>query len=114
MSLAANSGSANASTPQFADDPFHPVSELEVYVQKKSAQFVIYLDICTLVPTILMVILYGAYSNRVGRKLPLICPVVGQLIKYSIYVITMKYRLVVIPYFEMCSVRFVFHISFLP
>lgn len=74
-------------------DQFEYIHELQNYVQSQAAELNMILNVSSALPAVLAVLYFGAISDRVGRKIPLILPIIGQLIKCTIYVLTLYFRL---------------------
>ncbi|ELU07909.1 hypothetical protein CAPTEDRAFT_226612 [Capitella teleta] len=68
------------------------VYELQQSVQARAAVLMTYFNVCSSVPAIFMVLFWGAYSDRVSRKVPILLAIFGQMIKFTIMVITMTMR----------------------
>lgn len=53
----------------------------EIYVQKKSSKWILYTNLAFGLPSILVVTFFlGPWGDRVGRKVPIILPVVGSIL----------------------------------
>ena len=66
---------------------------LQQYVQSQAATWMLSLNLAFSLPAISMVLVYGSYSDRIGRKVPLILPQVGHITKCIIFVVVLHYRL---------------------
>lgn len=62
-------------------------TQVQILVQTDSATFNMYLDIASAVFSCFTVFLYGSLSDTYGRKLAMILPLVGNILKYSIYTV---------------------------
>ena len=50
------------------------------------------LNLSTATPAVFMVVIYGTVSDKLSRKLPLVLPIVGQIVKCLIFIITLHFR----------------------
>lgn len=66
--------------------------ELQQFVQGRAALLVTLVNVCVDVPGIIMVLIWGVYSDRVGRKLPMILALSGQILKFVVFIITLSLR----------------------
>ncbi|XP_074641358.1 lysosomal proton-coupled steroid conjugate and bile acid symporter SLC46A3-like [Tubulanus polymorphus] len=65
----------------------HPIEE--AHVQKLSANYIMYYKILLNFPAIILGLFCGAWSDRVGRKLPMILPCIGAIIACLFYMFGM-------------------------
>ena len=65
----------------------------EQNIQSETSLWMIYLSICTLVPAFFSTIFIGGYSDRGGRKIALVCPVIGGILKLYICLVLIIYDL---------------------
>ena len=62
----------------------HTLKTQETFVQKQTSRWILYCSLAFAIPSIFVVMLFiGPWGDRVGRKIPLIFPIVGALC-YSI------------------------------
>ena len=60
------------------------------FVQKNASQFSIYQALVGMIPLIFMSMIYGAYSDRVGRKFLMILSIMGSIVTCLAFIITIK------------------------
>ena len=58
-------------------------SQQEYNVQKTASQWRMYLDLCYLFPTTISIAIQGYWSDRFGRKLPIVVPLLGEFIAHG-------------------------------
>ena len=63
------------------------VSAAEETTQKQTSQWMFYETVCHIVPALLLTLLFGSWSDKVSRRIPLFLPVVGHLISSSNYLL---------------------------
>lgn len=68
------------------------IYELQQFVQGRAALVMTFFNACACVPAIFMVLFWGAYSDRVGRKVPILLALFGQIVKFVVMIITMTFR----------------------
>ena len=68
-------------------------SDNEIYqnhqkvIQEETAQWEIYFDVARSLPAVFITIIYGAWSDHVGRKAVMILPIVGELASSIVFLI---------------------------
>ncbi|CAH1269848.1 SLC46A3 [Branchiostoma lanceolatum] len=58
----------------------HPASKANQKVAAESANWLTYIRLCVSLPSLLMVLVLGSLSDRLGRKVTIIAPIIGALI----------------------------------
>ncbi|XP_066290613.1 proton-coupled folate transporter-like isoform X2 [Branchiostoma lanceolatum] len=58
----------------------HPASKANQKVAAESANWLTYIRLCVSLPSLLMVLVLGSLSDRLGRKVTIIAPIIGTLI----------------------------------
>ena len=64
---------------------------LEDYVQSVSASYLIYYRILVNVPAVVLGLLCGTYSDKYGRKIPIMLPSLGSVFAVLMYMISMQF-----------------------
>lgn len=62
-------------------------------VQKEAARWNIYIEVATNVPSIFMTILYGSYSDKIGRKIILLLPPIGLMVAAAVNICIIHFDL---------------------
>ncbi|XP_013404790.1 solute carrier family 46 member 3 isoform X2 [Lingula anatina] len=65
---------------------------LQQQVQAESSNWSMYFSICSTITSVFVTIFYGAHSDKGGRRLSLLLPTVGGLIKLGGYVIAIYFK----------------------
>ncbi|XP_013404803.1 proton-coupled folate transporter-like [Lingula anatina] len=65
---------------------------LQQQVQAESSNWSMYFSICSTVTSVFMTVFYGAHSDKGGRRLSLLLPIIGSLIKLVGYVIGIYFK----------------------
>lgn len=63
----------------------------ESWVQKKTSEWKLYESLFHSVPCMIFAIIYGSWSDRFSRKIPLIIPLIGTLVEEALYLVNAIY-----------------------
>ena len=67
--------------------------EFEEEVQIMNSQWNFYDDLCFTIPSLLLTFLYGSWSDRISRKIPIMLPMIGNCISCLLYIFAAEYIL---------------------
>ena len=67
----------------------HPV--VESFIQRKSASYLIYYRVLINVPSVILGLFCGAYSDKYGRKIPMMLPSLGSVFGVLLYMASIAY-----------------------
>ncbi|XP_078594198.1 proton-coupled folate transporter-like [Branchiostoma floridae x Branchiostoma japonicum] len=70
----------------------------EKFVQTETAQWIVYMNIANVVPSVLVLLLLGSWTDKAGRKSAMMMPFVGAVISGGNLIIQSMYMYSVVPY----------------
>ncbi|XP_023930958.1 solute carrier family 46 member 3 isoform X1 [Lingula anatina] len=75
------------------DNTSDPLYDLREKVEGESSSWVLYITVPKAIITVPLSLLYGSYSDRGGRKIPILMPCIGLLINYVIVGVVIFFQL---------------------
>ncbi|XP_066264587.1 lysosomal proton-coupled steroid conjugate and bile acid symporter SLC46A3-like isoform X2 [Branchiostoma lanceolatum] len=70
----------------------------EQFIQKETAQWILYMDIADVVPSVLMLLLLGSWTDKTGRKSAMLLPFMGAVISGGNLIIQSVFIYSAVPY----------------
>lgn len=61
------------------------IEEMEIHVQSVNAQWDFYHNFCYTVPSLLITFIYGSWSDKISRRIPMLLPIFGTVLSSVIY-----------------------------
>ena len=89
---AADSAAADETNPCFANNS-NPNFQLQQEAQAETSTMVLYLTLCSAIPATFVSLIFGSYSDQLGRRLLFLVPIAGSLVKNVLVALVIHYQL---------------------